>query len=133
MHRGWFPILPGLWLPILAAVAMLWVQSWWRVELLVYAPSGVDRIYRVDCSWGEMTFSREDDPLLPVQPGCSFYVYPQPPGQGRQDIFRGQPMSLCNRLGFGYRNWTQILESTNSLSPPIVDVTRAVILPLWLP
>jgi hypothetical protein len=134
MCRGrLFSVTGTIWLLIFAAMAGLWVQSWWRVELLVYAPPGSDLIYRLDCSWGELTFSREEGSLLPVESRYSFYVYPQPPGQSWRDIFRGQPLSLYNRLGLGYRQWTDILETTTSIMPSNVAVTRAVILPLWLP
>jgi hypothetical protein len=131
-RRRKFSLGAALWLLVLAAMAGLWVRSLWRVDLLIYAPRGSDRAYRLECSWGELTFSREDASLLPVESGYSRYVYPQPRGQRWRDIFQGEPLSPWNYLGFGYRNWTSVLEPTNDLPPLPPWVTRALILPIWL-
>jgi hypothetical protein len=92
-----------------------------------------DRLYTAESIKGELALIVEDSPLGP-DPDRRWYSSRIKPRTTRQEVFLDEPMTLWNRLGFGYRSWTYTLEPTNNnlgKGPLKPWVYRSVIVPIW--
>jgi hypothetical protein len=130
MKRRVLNFLTGLSLLLCGACVALWVRSYWVSDAVLWATSSAE--YGAQSISGTFALVESN---LPERPGLWWDRYNSALTSPWET---GSPLSLPNRLGFGYRS--RILPTANIglwggtsvVVPPIV-LSRMVLFPLWLP
>ena len=131
MKRHLSNFLTGLSLLLCAAVVVLWLRSYWVSDAVLFANASAEHgMQSMSGTWAlAQTNASHTRPTL---------RWDRFDAGGISPWESGSPLSLPNRLGFGYRSTVMPtgklrLPDATDVVVPAVLVTRMVLIPLWLP